>query len=136
LIDTLLLDGTGLRYVIDNTTTTILAPSLSPDGVNVAFSYVPNLRAQVIAVTPFAASSDALSCQPAITGSRGSVRKPAWGPGNVIAFEDGQVLSAWEIVDASIALSTGTGSTPCQVAGGVVDSRNPAWAPSGFQPTR
>lgn len=134
-IDTLLLDGGGFRYVIDNTTTTIKAPAVSPDGVNVAFSYVPG--SQVIAVAPFAASSDAFSCQTIVSGSRGSARKPAWGTASVVAFEDGQVLSSsWQIVEASIALSTGPGSTPCQLANGQTDSRNPAWAPVGFQPTR
>ncbi len=133
-IDALNIDGTGFRYVVSNTTTTIETPSVSPDGINVAFATVVSSLVEQIAVGPFAGTTEAFTAQTVTPVASGSARRPAWGPENVIAFEHGAPGGGWQISTASIALSTGPGSTPCDVVGPPGDSRNPSWAPAGFQP--
>ena len=51
---------------------------------------------------------------------------PAWGPGNFIAYERGDEFRSIYVVDAE------TGEE-CQVTS-KLDSRNPTWAPVGFDP--
>lgn len=165
-IDVMNADGTGYRMVIQNSATTIETPALSADGLSVAFAFVPG-GAEQIAVAPFAGSTSpyitGVACAPAGAapkadggpvdsgstcdaepGSRpvtplssGSARRPAWGPGGVMAFEHGSVClyCGWSITTADIALVAAPGSTPCEVIGLPGDHRNPSWAPVGFQPS-
>jgi WD40-like Beta Propeller Repeat len=128
-ISVLKLDGTGFRYVVQGTTTDIETPSLSPDGVNVAFAVMRGV--EQIALAPFAGTADGFTAPSVTPTSSGFARRPAWGPDSVIAFEHGSTQS---ITTATIALSIAPGATPCDIAVGPGDSRNPTWAPAGFQP--
>jgi dipeptidyl aminopeptidase/acylaminoacyl peptidase len=133
-LDTLHLDGTGFRYVIENTTTTIETPSVAPDGVNVAFAILTG-SAEQIAVAPIGTTTDGFTAEAVTPSSSGSARKPAWGPAGVIAFEHGAPGSAgWQISTATIALSVAPGVTPCDLVLSPGDNRNPSWAPAGWQP--
>ena len=134
-IDAMKLDGTGFRNVVQNTTTTIETPSLSPDGVNVAFAAVRTSSFEQIAVAPFAGNTSAFTAQAVTIASAGSSRRPAWGPGNVIAFERALTTNGgWQISTAAISISTGPGAPACDVVVAPGDNRNPAWAPAAFQP--
>jgi Tol biopolymer transport system component len=133
-IDALKLDGTGFRYVVQNTTTRMETPAFSPDGVNIAFGVVQLSSVEQIAVAPFAGSTSAFAAQTVTPASSGSARRPAWGPAGVIAFERGLSTSGSQISTAAIALSTGPGAATCDLVGAPADNRNPNWAPAGFQP--
>jgi TolB protein len=134
-IDALFLDGTGFRYVVQNWTAIEETPAVSPDGVNVAFA-VACSRAEQIAVTSFAGYlSNPCNGEFVTPSSAGAARRPVWGPAGVIAFEHG-MPSTMDVVasPAAIGFSSAPGSTPCDVVTGPGDSRNPNWAPAGFQP--
>ena len=134
-VDTMSLDGSGFRNVVSNSGWTLETPSLSPDGVNVAFSAFGEGRN--IYLAPFAALTSIVTAEtitPPLAGVAAIARKPAWGPGNVIAFE--LAVAEWptHLNPTTIALSASPGSTPCEVVGGSGDNRNPTWAPSAFVP--
>lgn len=131
-IDVLHLDGTGFRYVVQNTTTIMETPAVSPDGVNIAFAVEQSNER--IAYTPLAGTADAFSVPTVTPASYPPARRPAWGPDGVIAFEYALTMFNDNISSAGIALSTGPGTTPCEIIAGPGDSRNPSWAPAGFQP--
>jgi Tol biopolymer transport system component len=136
-IDARKIDQSGQRYVVQNWTTTEETPALSPDGVNVAYA-VFCATVEQISVTAFAGyASDPCRPERITPAESGAARRPSWGPVGVIAFERGSPPPG--LIDgvgtASIALSTGPGATPCNVVDGPGDSRNPSWAPAGFQPS-
>lgn len=145
-IDALDVDGTGFRYIVQNWTTNEEAPALSPDGVTVAFAVECSAVLQEqIEVTGFACYlSDPCKGEfvtPSMSpGPDHSADKPAWGPAGVIAFEHGNPASPGIngppaiAYPAAIGVSVAPGSTPCDLVTGPGDSRNPNWAPAGFQP--
>jgi len=137
-IQTADVDGGGLRYVVDNTDTNDETPAFSPDGVNVAFA-IYCWQTEQIAVTPFDTSVEPCSSdyEYVTPTSAGSARRPAWGTASVIAFEHALPTSTqngYSFAPAAIALSASPGSTPCDLVTGPGDSRNPNWAPVGFEP--
>jgi TolB protein len=134
-IDAQNLDGTGFRYVVQNWTATEETPALSPDGVNVAFG-VSCSAAEQIAVTPFASYlSNPCNGEFVTVSSDGAARRPAWGPAGVIAFEFGMRATNDGVASpAAISFSFTPGTMRCDLVTGPGDSRNPNWAPAGFQP--
>jgi Tol biopolymer transport system component len=134
-IDALSTDGSGFRYVVQNWTTTEETPAVSPDGVNVAFGVECSSDEQ-IEVTSFAGYlADPCKGEFVTPTASGAARRPAWGPAAVIAFEHAMSASLDGGFPASaIAVSAAPGSAPCDLVAGPGDSRNPSWAPAGFQP--
>ena len=133
-IDAIQLTGSGLRHVVQNTTTLIETPSVSPDGSTLAFAIDATGGTEVIALAPFAASTNGFDAQRIAPPGAPPARRPAWGPDGVIAFEQGRGFGAVQFPTAAIALSVSLGSAPCELVGGMGDSRNPTWAPAGYQP--
>jgi TolB protein len=134
-IDALSVNGGGFRYVVQNWTTTEETPAVSPDGVNVAFG-VDCAGAEQIEVTPFAGYlADPCKGEFVTPVVGGGTRRPAWGPDGVIAFEEAMSASIdGGFPPAAIGISTAPGSAPCDLVTGPGDSRNPNWAPAGYQP--
>jgi Tol biopolymer transport system component len=123
------IDGSGQRYVVQNWTTTEETPSVSPDGYNVAYAVLCSSKEQ-IGIVPFAGiANDPCKVTFATDGSSGRARRPAWGPDGIIAYERGDADSG-----VRIAITTGPGSTPCDVTAGPGQQLNPTWAPKDFAP--
>jgi hypothetical protein len=114
------LGGVEQRYVVHNTTTTIRAPALSPDGTQVAYAVwcIPDTGTQ-IRVVDFAAVNNACVDGRDITAP--VARHPAWGATH-LAWESGGDLFAVPGND--------TGRAPLNItASPGVDDRNPAFPP-------
>jgi dipeptidyl aminopeptidase/acylaminoacyl peptidase len=138
-IDALDVDGTGFRYIVQNWTTQEETPAVSPDGVTVAFGVeCSSTETEQIELTGFACYLfDPCKGELLTPMSAGAARRPAWGPAGVIAFEHGKSGGAAVIAPpAAIGVSSvsAPGSPPCDLVTGPGDSRNPNWAPAGFQP--
>jgi Tol biopolymer transport system component len=134
-IDAVNVDGTGQRYVVHNTTAIMGMAAVSPDGLSVAFDGTSPPDEQ-IGVTPLATTALFQDITMVTPGPNESARRPAWGPGTVLAFEHGVPAPPLPIGTAAIAVSTGSGAAPCDIVGGSADNRNPSWAPAGFQPPK
>jgi Tol biopolymer transport system component len=116
-IDMIRPDGTGLRQVIQNTTTTIEAPSVAPSGAQLVFAVFCgggfSLRS-----APTATRSSA--CRDAsLIASSG--RRPAWGPLGIVYETDSST--------ADIEFVPAAGGLPVRVVQHPADDRNPSWAP-------
>ncbi len=133
-LDALDLSGSGFRYVVQNTTTTIETPSVEPNGMNVAFGALVTATAEQIAIAPLDGTTAVQTAELWTPAAFGSARKPAWGPSSVIAFEHGAPGAGQSIASAAIAVSPAPGATPCDLVRGPGDNRDPSWAPDGWQP--
>lgn len=127
-----MMTGSGQRYIVQNWTTTEETPSVSPDGVNVAYAVYCSTVEQIV-VVPFAGPAPG-PCVGVIATpvSAGSARRPAWGTTTVLAFER-SASSPYGAFPANISISTSPGSDPCDVVGPPGDNRNPSWAPVGYE---
>lgn len=115
------LDGTGMRYVVNNWTTTSKSPSPSPSGTAVAYeAYCSSV--EIWATPAQVATNPCEGRRITPTGSFPS-RNPAWGPDDYIAYERVRGANV-----GSIALiSTAPNSTPCLAGFSDYDRRNPNW---------
>jgi hypothetical protein len=120
-VSTANLNGGDRRFIVNNTTTTIVHPSLSPDGVNVACA-IWCTGGTSIWVFPFdgiaeACRSGAVEVAPAETS------KPAWGA-RQLAWERGSPADIMLGLPVARTAATNLTNHPA-------DDRNPAWAPVG-----
>jgi hypothetical protein len=130
------------RYVGYNWTTSEETPALSPDGLNVAYSV--GCAGRQLAVIPFDVKFGTLNgdagdatvpsldpCDPPKVPNTGNARRPAWGPGRVIAYEqfdaDDFAASNTRLVLATVDAGPFCTLVPSAYA------RNPSWAPAGFK---
>jgi dipeptidyl aminopeptidase/acylaminoacyl peptidase len=123
-IDTVALDGTGMRMVIQNTTTTIKSPSVSPATGDIVYNAY--CGGTSVWTAPFSTKTNA--CEGARLSPVGepTSQRAAWGPEDVFAYE--RVDASSNV--AQIALISRTrGSVPCILTPDTADSRNPSWAP-------
>jgi Tol biopolymer transport system component len=124
-IDAVPVGGGAVRYVVQNTTTTIETPAVRGDTV----AFAVYCAGEQIALVPFAGSTQ--SCSGTfVTRSQGTARRPAWGPKDYLAYELGEAYNAPALT--KITIISGPGGTPCTVYGDTWDNRNPAFAPDGF----
>jgi Tol biopolymer transport system component len=124
------LDGGALRQIIHNWTTTIEAPTISPDGYNMAYSTHCSGGQQIV-VVPLA-SDAVIPCEGSLaTPSAEDARQPAWGPDHFIAYERHASRTSGP---SQIAITAGPGAAPCTLeADGSTRDLNPAWAPKDFE---
>lgn len=128
-VDAIRLDDPAfLRHILPNNTTGGSAPSVSPDGWNLAYQvycYDSLGRSGMTSIWTAPISGIAHGC----TGTRLSPeetedsRNPAWGPG-LILYERGK--GSGDILGVAP-----NGGPPRYVTFGPADDRNPAWAPVG-----
>lgn len=128
-IDTVALDGTGLRMVVQNTTTTIKSPSVSPISGDVAYHALCSGSwpgALSIWTTPFSQNTSVCEGRRLTPVDEPASQRVAWGPNDTFAYE--RVDTTSNI--GSIALIARTpGSVPCVLTPGLADNRNPTWSP-------
>jgi hypothetical protein len=129
-IDAATIGSPMMRMIVQNTTTTIKQPAVSPDGGDVAYyarCFFPGDQHLSIWTTSF--STNTMVC----AGRRvtppdetfDSVR-PAWGTTTYLAYE--RVDPATN-VGAIAVISRELGSQPCLIVAGAGDNRNPSWSP-------
>ena len=127
-IDAVALSGEGLRYVVSNTTTTIKAPAVSPDGREVAYHAIcgPDPTQVSIWSTPFASSTQVCMGRRVTPANEPSAEHPAWGTDAVLAYE--RVDRTTNLALLAV-ITRDAGGAPCPVTAPGADSRNPAWSP-------
>jgi Tol biopolymer transport system component len=114
--------ATGQKmYVINNWTTTIEHPSISPDGHSIAYDVWCDMPGTSIWLAPIASDTNPCEGGSRVTdASESPARFPAFSPDGFIAFEHGAG-------NAHIAVVR-PGGAPVDVTRGD-DDRNPSWSP-------
>ena len=123
-IDAVHLDGAGLRQIVQNWTTTIKSPAVSPSGGDVAYAVWCDTQLSVW-TTPFSTTTDPCKGRRVTPVGEPISQRPTWGPNNLIAYErvdPGTNLGSIAIISRSV------GSVPCLLTDGLADDRNPAWS--------
>jgi Tol biopolymer transport system component len=123
-IDTVALDGAGMRMVIQNTTTTIKSPSVSPATGEIVYNAY--CSGTSIWTAPFSTKTNACEGTRLTPAGEPTSQRAAWGPGDVFAYERVDTTSN---VGQIALISRTRGSLPCILAPGTADNRNPAWSP-------
>jgi Tol biopolymer transport system component len=128
-IDAAGIETPSMRMIVQNTTTTIKAPAVSPDGNDVAYDaecYMDTVHFSIW-TTPFSSNTEVCAGRRVTTTEQTfDSQRPAWGTTAVLAYE--RVDTASNL--GSIALiSRAIGSAPCVIVTGGGDNRNPAWSP-------
>ena len=123
-IDLVDLDTGNSRYVVQNWTTTIIQPTISPDADWVVAAIWCE---DPISLWLHEASTNTNPCEGRrLTPMGTAAANPAWGPETVIAYELGEA-------PRDIALLDVDANTGCVIEH-EGDDRNPSWAPEGFEP--
>ena len=128
------LDGSAQRYIVDNWTTSIESPSVSPSGNEIAYATHCGVGTEVqgfsIWTTP--ATTNTPPCggrRLTPVGDRLDSNRPAWGPSNTIAYQ--RINSA--NVSGIALIGRAAGSVPCMLTSPDDDSRNPSWSSVGLE---
>lgn len=125
-IDACKLDGSGFRMIVQNTTTTIKSPAVSPDGRDVAYkAYCAN--GQSVWTTSFSTNTEVCMGRRVSPVDEVEAQRAAWANSSVLAYES--VDPATNLAMISV-ISRDAGSVPCKITSPLVDSRNPAWSPA------
>jgi Tol biopolymer transport system component len=125
-IDAKEIDGSNSRQIVQNWTTTIKAPAVSPDGHEVAYHVYCDSPGASIWTTPFATKTDPCKGRRVTPPGTGVSERPAWASSSVLAYE---------LIDKSTNLATiavisrDSGSQPCTLTPAGSDNRNPSWSP-------
>jgi Tol biopolymer transport system component len=111
--------------IVQNTTTTIEHPSVSPDGRSIAYdAYCFNDTTLSIWMSPIAANTFVCMGGTRITQPGiGKARFPSFSPTGLVAFEHGDG-------NAHIAVVAPGGESRDVTSG--LDDRNPSWSPAGL----
>jgi Tol biopolymer transport system component len=124
-IDAVKLDGTGLRMIVQNWTTTIKAPAVSPNGLDVAYHVYCDDPGTSIWTTPFSTTTDPCKGRRVTPVGKYGAERSAWVTSTLISYE--QVNLDTNVASIAV-ISRETGSTPCIITPGTADSRNPTWS--------
>jgi Tol biopolymer transport system component len=124
-IDAIGLDGMGLRRIVQNWTTTIKSPAVSPSGTDVAY-HVYCDSGLSIWTTPFSVTTDPCKGRRVTPVGEPDSARPAWGSNDRLAYE--RIDHATNIASIAV-ISRTSGSLPCVLTPGASDNRNPAWSP-------
>jgi dipeptidyl aminopeptidase/acylaminoacyl peptidase len=134
-INAIKLEGTDLRNIVHNWTTSIVAPSVSPQGNEIAYAVGCGIGAMVEGLSVWTATAS-VSTEPC-SGRRVTPAddpltstRPSWGPANTIAYE--RVDPATNIGRITL-ITRATGSIPCSLSAATNDSRNPNWSSEGTE---
>jgi Tol biopolymer transport system component len=127
-IDACKLDGSGLRMIVQNTTTTIKSPAVSPDGRDVAYNaFCFFAGGQSVWTTSFSTNTEVCKGRRVSPVDEVEAQRAAWANSSVLAYES--VDKATNLATISV-ISRDAGSVPCKITSPLVDSRNPAWSPA------
>jgi Tol biopolymer transport system component len=119
------LDGTGFRRIVQNWTTTIKAPAVSPNGVDVAYHVYCDSNGPSIWTTPFSTTTNPCEGRRVTPLGEPESLRPAWGPNNLIAYA--RVEKGTNVASIAVVSRAG-GSSPCALTADYADDRNPSWS--------
>ena len=125
-INAVKISGMGLRQIVQNWTTTIKAPAVSPDGREVAYHVYCESPGASIWTTPFATKTDPCKGRRVTPPSEFVSERPAWATTTLLAYE--LVNKATNVASIAV-ISRAAGSTPCVLTSDGSDHRNPSWSP-------
>jgi hypothetical protein len=118
------LDGSGFRRIVQNWTTTIKSPAVSPNGVDVAYQVYCDTGPSIW-TTPLSTTTNPCEGRRVTpVGDLDSLR-PAWGPNNLIAYA--RVEKGTNVASIAVVSRAG-GSVPCVLTADHADDRNPSWS--------
>jgi dipeptidyl aminopeptidase/acylaminoacyl peptidase len=125
-IDAIGIVSAAFRQIVQNTTTLMRAPAVSPDGNDVAYQVYCGEPGDSIWTTPFSTTTQACKGRRVTPPGDLASDRPAWGSSSLLAYE--RIDTKTNV--ASIALiSRQAGSQPCVLTPAGSDNRNPAWSP-------
>jgi TolB protein len=122
-IDATHLDGSGFRRIVQNWTTTIKSPAISPNGQDVAYSVY--CGGPSIWTSPFSTTTDPCDGRLVTPPDGADAERPTWGPNNLIAYER---VDRTTNIGSIAVISRNAGSVPCLLTPDLADNRNPAWS--------
>jgi len=123
--------GTG-RQIVQNWTTIIKSPSVSPTGVDLAYQVNCSTgltgEGDSIWTIPFSTTTNPCGGRRVtpLTAVGDDAHRPAWGAHDVFAYE--QVDARTNVATIRLIART-PGAHPCTLTPGLADNRNPAWSP-------
>ena len=126
-IDAARIDTGKKRMIVQNTTTMIKSPAVSPDGRDVAYHARCFTDTGVsVWTTPFNTNTGV--CQGRRVSPPGDFdsQRPAWGSSDLFAYE--KVDKATNLATI-VVMSRNAGTMPCPLTPSTSDSRNPTWSP-------
>jgi Tol biopolymer transport system component len=131
-IDASNLDSSDFHNIVGNTTTTITAPSVSPQGDEVAYAtWCPTDKALSIWTTSATTSTPTCGGRRVTpAGDALTNTHPAWGPQDELAYE--RVDDATNIGVITIT-ARARGSVTCPLSDPNDSSHNPSWSPVGLK---
>lgn len=125
-IDVFTLDGNEQRMIVQNWTTTIKAPSLSPSGLDVVYQVRCDTRTSLW-TSPYSLNTNPCEGVRVTPPNELSSEHPSWGPGNQIVYA--RVDESTNTGRIALILRE-RGATPCTVTAPGADDRNPVWQSS------
>jgi dipeptidyl aminopeptidase/acylaminoacyl peptidase len=123
-IDAVHLDGSGFRRIVQNWTTTIKSPAVSPGGGDVAYAVWCDTQLSVW-TTPFSTTTDPCKGRRVTPLGEPISQRPTWGPNNLIAYER---IDPGTNIGSIAIISRSAESVPCLFTSDLADDRNPAWS--------
>jgi Tol biopolymer transport system component len=117
------------RMIVQNTTTTIKSPAVSPDGVDVAYQaqcFTDTVKPSIW-TTPFSSNTEVCMGR-RVTPATDTFfsQRPAWATTNYLAYER---VDPSTNVGSIAVVSRDLGQAPCVLVTGTGDNRNPSWSP-------
>jgi Tol biopolymer transport system component len=120
------INGMGTRQIVQNWTTTIKSPAVSPDGREVAYHVWCDAAGESIWTTPFSTKTDPCKGRRVSPPGSGASKRPAWGTSTYLAYE---LVDPATNVAAIAVVSREGGSAACALTPRGTDNRNPSWVP-------
>jgi Tol biopolymer transport system component len=117
------LDGSGQRQIVQNWTTTIKAPAVSPNGHDVAYE-VHCDTVLSIWTTPAGVNTEPCKGRRVTPVGDLEAKQATWGPNQLLAYE--RVDTATNISQLAV-ISRSADSVPCALSPSTSSDRNPSW---------
>jgi hypothetical protein len=114
------------RQIVQNWTTTIKSPAVSPDGREVAYHVWWEMPGVSVWTTPFSTKTDPCKGRRVSPVDNYVAQRPAWGTLKYLAYE--RVDPATNVASIAV-ISREAGSAACPITPVGTDNRNPSWSP-------
>jgi Tol biopolymer transport system component len=123
-IDVFTLDSGAQRMIVQNWTTTIQAPSLSPSGIDVVYQVACDSARKSIWSSPYSVNTNPCEGVRITPPNEIDSEHPSWGPGDRIVYTRVDDLN--NTGQIAIVLRE-RGAQPCMLTSAGADDRNPVW---------
>jgi Tol biopolymer transport system component len=125
-IDVFALDGSGERMIVQNWTTIIQAPWLSPSGRDVVYQvWCDSDRQASLWTSPFSVKTNPCEGVRLTAASSFDNQHPSWGPNDRIVYSR---VDSTNDTGQIVIVPRQRNASPCAVLAPGADDRNPAWS--------